>query len=471
MPSPPSRIGFIVDHPTRDLAGGVLVARELAHRGFETALIPQYDQGVDVPLLGLCALVVNYARPVNLELVESFSRSGIDVFVLDTEGGVLADKGHSTPARLAAYIRDSGYRSTLSGYMFWGPILHEAFLSLGALPVERLHLTGCPRFDLYSAAWRDVAPPRREGHVLVNTNYPLVNPRFVRGVGDDRSAIRSVGYDDAYIDRLLADTRTVMDGVLATVRRLATDLPSRSIVVRPHPFERADTYRELLAGLDNVVVDEHGPVLDALRGAHAMLHLNCGTSIEAIMLGVPPLALEFVNAEGLRDHASLPSRASLDIGSYEELLDRLSREKPAPDFPFEERYEAVARPYFFENDGAAARRVAQVIAAQCGDKTPARPAVAMSLAASRRRPRIGQRIQSLMANALGSHVTSRLRAKIQPIRQGKEFSVQEVEGFLRLLATYKGEEPPSARRAEHPLTGLPLSSVWISPPRNTGAGR
>jgi hypothetical protein len=65
------RIGYIVDHPKRDLSGGIMFARALAQRGVETALIPLYEQGHDVPLLGLDGLVVNYARRVNLELVRS----------------------------------------------------------------------------------------------------------------------------------------------------------------------------------------------------------------------------------------------------------------------------------------------------------------------------------------------------------------------------------------------------------------
>ena len=121
------RIGWVVDHPKRDLAGSVLAAYQLASRGASVAIIPMYEQGVDVPRLGLDTLVANYARAANLDLMRSFAAAGLALYVLDTEGGVLAAKGGNSPPAMAAYVRGSGYADILSGYFFWGDRLHAAF--------------------------------------------------------------------------------------------------------------------------------------------------------------------------------------------------------------------------------------------------------------------------------------------------------------------------------------------------------
>ena len=70
----PGRVGLIVDSPLRDLQGTVLIARELVDRGLEAILVPMYQQGVDVPLLKLDALLLNYARLNNLELMRAYHR-------------------------------------------------------------------------------------------------------------------------------------------------------------------------------------------------------------------------------------------------------------------------------------------------------------------------------------------------------------------------------------------------------------
>ena len=460
MPGRP-RVGLIVDHPKRDLAGAVLLARALVRRDLEAVLIPQYEQAVDVPLLGLDALVINYARPVNQEIVRDFARSGIAVYVLDTEGGVLADDGPSTPAKLASYIAESGYADLLAGYFFWGPVLREAFVSAGVLAADRLHLTGCPRFDFAAPSLRETIAARRSGHVLVNTNYPAVNPRFVTGTGDDKAALRSVGYGEAYIEQLLADTRAIMAGMIATVQRLAGECPGRRFVLRPHPFEDDAVYASAFADHANVEVDGDGDVLEALQGARALLHVNCGTAIEAIMLEVPPLSLEFLNTSHMGGHASLPSRASLPVESFGDLAEMIGGARPIPPFDFAARHARFVEPWFYRNDGLAAGRVAEVLAgdiARRGERVA--PSLGRSLAASRRRPSGAQRGQAALANLAGSLASSRLRALVQPRRSDKMLEL----GAIRRLLARLGEAaaaPIEARRARHPLTKASLASVVI----------
>lgn len=465
MVSPRPRVGFVVDHPKRDLPGGELLAYELAARGIDTFLVPQYEQAIDVPLLGLDAILVNYARPVNLELVRSYSEAGIAVYVLDTEGGILVDKGHNTPPELARYIRDSGFAELLSGYFFWGPRLHEAFVADGAMPPSRLHLTGCPRFDYFSQNLRAIQAPLRTGHILVNTNYPAVNPRFAKRAGDDRAAIKSVGYQDDYIDRLLDDTRQIMEGLIATVRQLSEDFPEQTIVVRPHPFEDDEAYRLAFQDKPNVEVDGTGAVFDALLGAKALLHLNCGTAIEAIMLGVVPYALEFINTEHLRNHASLPSRASRSVHSYGELADIIRSGGRDPDFSFAERYRDLAEPYFYINDGCAARRVADALAADIAREVRGhgKPDIARSMRASKARPTSRQSFQAVLGNAIGTAGSRALRSLVQPSRRDKTFALRASAARLERLAAYRRAPAPAVSHARHPVTGMRLASLLVRP--------
>ena len=67
-----------------------------------------------MPRLGLDTLVVNYARAANLDLIGGFA-AAMALYVLDTEGGVLAAKGGNSARAMAAYVRGSGYADILSG--------------------------------------------------------------------------------------------------------------------------------------------------------------------------------------------------------------------------------------------------------------------------------------------------------------------------------------------------------------------
>lgn len=466
------RVGLVVDHPKRDLAGAVRAAYALAARGAQTCLIPLYDQGVDVPLLDLDVLVVNYARPVNLDLVSGYVRQGIPVFVLDTEGGVLSQEGANSVRGLVDYIRQSPYARLLSGYLFWGSVLRDAFLAAGILDEGRLHVTGCPRFDVASPRWRDTLRYPEAGYILVNANFPLVNPVFAKDAAAETRVLVGSGWEQGYVDRMVEDQRRILDGFLDTVQRLAQRFPARRFLVRPHPFEGEAIYRSRFAGLGNVTVDGSGSVLDVIRHCDGLLHLNCGTSIEAVMLERLPISMEFLNTEHMANHSTLPSRISMKAESFDHLvqvLDRLAEASRA--FDFDGVYRSHIHGFFHENDGAAGDRVAErLLAAPARSRRPSLPErLAWSLNSSRTASRAGQRLQAVAANILGTRAAAWLRSRVQAARRAKALEVGVVRRLARSLAHHEGAAEPLVACARHPVSGLPLSSILVRPSRTSGA--
>ena len=457
------RIGWVVDHPKRDLAGSVLAAYQLASRGASVALIPMYEQGVDVPRLGLNALVANYARAANLDLMHAFAKAGLALYVLDTEGGILADKGGNSPPALAAQIRDMGYSTILSGYFLWGSRLHEAFKAGGTLKPEQLHLTGCPRFDFAAPRWRSLLDGERRDYLLVNANFPLVNSRFTSRPDDEREAMIRFGFTAPYIDRLLADLKQVFANYLVEIGRLAAARPDRQILVRPHPFESEEVYRTALGRHANVVVDGAGSVLDMIQNAAAVIHLNCGTAIEAVLLGKLPIQLEYLNTPATAGHALLPARASRRTMSFEELLavvDDVDAETRK--FDFAGIHAAEIHPFFHHNDGRAAERVADALV---GVNDRRAPFVSLSsvLRGTRPNPSLGQIAKGAASLLFGSAVTERLRTRFNPARREKRIEPSDVRRVLERVAAHDKSDPSlfSVERARCAKTGLPLASITI----------
>lgn len=463
------RVGLVVDHPKRDLGGAVRIAYALACRGAETCLIPLYDQGVDVPLLDLDVLVVNYARPINLDLVSGYVRQGIPVFVLDTEGGVLSQEGANSIRGLTDYIGQSEYKQLLSGYLFWGSFLREAFLAAGILDAQRLHVTGCPRFDVASPRWRGTLQHPADGYVLVNANFPLVNPVFAKDTAAESKVLVGSGWKEDYVNKMVEDQRRILEGFLDTVYALAQRFPARRFLVRPHPFEGEAIYRSRFAGLANVTVDGSGNVLNVIRHCACLLHLNCGTSIEAVMLERLPVSMEFLNTEHMANHSTLPSRISMKAESFDRLVDILERLPEAIDaFDFDGTYRSHIHGFFHENDGAAGDRVADRLLAAVPARSE-RPGLlgrlAWSLNSSRASSRKGQRLQALVANAIGTRAAAWLRGRVQVARQGKALEVDVVRNLVRSLAHHERQPEPQVAHARHPLLPFTLSSIVIRPLR------
>jgi surface carbohydrate biosynthesis protein len=459
------RIGIVVDHPKRDLAGCVRIAYELARRGHEAALLPHYEQGIEAPLLGLHAVVLNNARPHYRALAEGYRASGTAIFVLDTEGGVLGEKGFNAPARIAQRFRESGIGALVDGYLFWGERLRDAFAEESGLPAEKLEITGCPRYDICHPTWRPtLAYPRRD-FFLINTNFNAVNPLLASGKDADRQPLRSQGVMDAEIESRYRAARAVFDRLMPELLQLARRMPQRQFVLRPHPFERTDYYRETFAGCGNVAVDDSGDVMAVLSAANGVLHVNCGTSVEATFLGVLPIAVEYANNDAARGLNPLPARISYPVHSVEQLDQALVR---AADItrghPFEANYRTHIRPWFYENDGQAGARVAEALSRRLpGGSGRGRTSVRLSLMSGQSAPRPAQLAQGVAAQILGSRATRRIREAIDPGRRHKRFHLNEVQTLLSSFAAADGSPlAAEASAVRSSFTGHRLLSTLVS---------
>jgi hypothetical protein len=133
------------------------------------------------------------------------------------------------------------------------------------------------------------------------------------------------------------------------------------VVVRPHPFEDPEPYRERLSGVSNIEINTTGPVQPQIFQATAVIQRNCSTAIEAGLAGVPALS-----------HAWIPTSipiasaeaVSVACQSYEEMrstLEEIVGSRYAPLAGVAAAIEEVVGEWFYRIDGEAHRRVAEQV--------------------------------------------------------------------------------------------------------------
>ena len=350
-------VALIVDHPLRDLDGMVLTAGMLATRGHEVFLVPMYERH-EVFLLRPTMVLVNYVRFANRDFIRACAKVGILVGVLDTEGGVVKDVDDFA-RRIANRLEG------VSLYCTWGPRQLKALRAVAGEKV-RIVATGCPRYDFAVPPWRlALRPPplKTEGYVLVNTNFPIVNPRFQTAGRERFELITGMGYGREYVDRLIAEGLTARNLLTETVHALADVLPGVTIVIRPHPFEEGAYYREAFKNRPSVQVYQEGSVFDWLQRAIILIHHNCSTAVEAFLMGVPAVMPAWFNTPLL--HQPTSAAVSLSADSPKELMSMVhetlnGRPIAVPARTVAAGKELIAE-YFLANDGRAAERVAQVV--------------------------------------------------------------------------------------------------------------
>lgn len=459
------RVGFIIDHPKRDLLCGIMLSHALSKFQLDTVIIPMYNQRVEVPFLELDVIIINYARPNNYDLVKLYEEMGILVWVLDTEGGVLADskEGANNPEKLANYINASGYKHLISGYLFWGNNLLYGFRNFSGMDKRKLHLTGCPRFDYASNYWRELLKYDKKNYVLINTNFPLVNPLFATSNDEELQNLIRAGWPESYATKMMSDLRLIHEKFLDIISKLIVTLPDVIFLLRPHPFENSRLYYDRYQGISNLSIDPKGNVLNVIKNSSCLIHLNCGTSLEAILLGKVPISLEFINTSHMKQHSILPSQLSYSAKSFEHLVEAIRDiHNIESQYPFSELHDSYIKPALYLNDGKAAQRIAKIISDSITkSNTTQKYTIRNRYFLSIRSSNFIRACYSLMYLLIGASIMNKIIAFFDSKYRNKMFSLQEITDGLEEISRVEQSNIECVTQMTNPLTNLKFKSVMI----------
>jgi surface carbohydrate biosynthesis protein len=402
-----------------------------------------YDQAFDVRAIDADFVLANYARFNNRSHLFSYLEDGIRVGVLDTEG-----VGGKNANEFATLVGSDIGAGLVDLYCVWGPSQGKALVERQVVGLDELRVTGCPRYDYCAPPWRDALhkPAIREGFVLVNTNFPTVNPRFSGGSADEVRTMVGAGFELAFAQAFIRDARAAQDGIIALLGKLVDQFPSVVFVLRPHPFESASPYQALAATKTNLEVRQEGTSIEWLNACKFLLHLNCSTAVEAAMLGkiaITPAWLDTptLNVEG-------PHRLSLHATSPEDLIEQVAAciEKTRPTV-----HESI-EPLYHLIDGHASQRVAEAIL-ETLKRLPRRSAL----------PKLPLRFRliTLVRRLLGYRIVKVIQDMGAPHserarREAKLFSCDQVDAILRRLhACTHGAQPLEAKAMDSVRVAVP----------------
>jgi hypothetical protein len=311
----------------------------------------------------------------------------------------------------------------------WGAAQREALLKIGAVPEDRIQVTGCPRYDYCAPPWKNALPLPDEppGYVLINTNFPIINPRFSSGAADEADNAVKAGFSRQFAEAYVHDARAAQAGLLSLMEKILEHWPNQRFILRPHPFEAHDCYQQLKR-YTNFSLRQEGTSVEWLNQARALLHLNCSTAVEAAMLGKPALSPGWLDTPVL--HVPGPSSVSQIAASPKELVENLnavlgSSSASVDDRKPSQRLEAL----YHHIDGRAAERVANAVLLAL--KTPFNSSIGP-------RPRLKSRVLNASRKWLGyrtaTYITNARRPLVQlGLRASKLFTLNQVQSLVERL--------------------------------------
>jgi len=266
-----------------------------------------------------------------------------------------------------AYLRDRvnlEAMDLIDRFFAWGSVQAADVLSKATSAAEKLVPTGNPRFDLLRPELRGLFQKQANrlrdeygSYILVATNFSRVNhfrgPQYVSTLLQARGAQASPEISD-FTRGWTEFLDSVYRAFLRMVPQLARAFPDLTIILRPHPSENPDSWKQALAGFPNVRVINQGTIIAWSLAASVVVHNSCTTGVESYLLDVPVIAYRPVTSETY--DSKLPNALSHPASTTEELVAAITAIRNGgvvPGFTREEgqRRRATARQYITGVDG------------------------------------------------------------------------------------------------------------------------
>jgi surface carbohydrate biosynthesis protein len=309
----------------REFDAKLLLACFGAERGFRVITGSKKEINKRIGSMPRSLFVSKSLTGRNVLMYELLDRLGHTVVCGDEEALVYASP--------ASYLQHKVSAPTLRRartLLAWGPRNEQLWREYEGYHGAPIHVTGNARMDLLRPELRplfeaEVARIRdRYGRfVLINTNFSRLNHYFP-GQSRQRRVLETdaAGRGGAHlVHGLAAHKARLYEHFTTMVPALARACPDCTIVLRPHPSERRETWRDLTRDHTNVRVVHEGSVVPWLIASQLMIHNGCQTAVEAYLLGAAAIAYQPTTSEEF--DLQLPNLLSQRVFELEGLLEQV----------------------------------------------------------------------------------------------------------------------------------------------------
>jgi len=376
-----------VENQVRELDPKLLLACVAAQRGFSSIVGSRREMEFNIDSFP-SAIYLSKSMTIRSRLFFRIARCfGHRIVAWDEEALV-----HLPPKTYFSRRLDAAAIKLVMNLFAWGQDNVELWRQYPHTPEHMpIHAVGNPRGDMLRSEIRtfyakDAKALRRKhgDFILVNTNFNHVN-----AFGPDINLFRPVkkkgrkarfgraarGMSRDYARGLWEHKHAVFAHFRELIPALDQAFPQHNIIVRPHPTENQQVYRDIAARCQRVQVTNEGNVVPWLMATQALVHNGCTTAVEAFAMNVPAVSYRAsINEDYDNGFYHLPnglSHACFDFDELKQTLDKiLSGELGIPEGA---EYRSLVERYLEAQNGPlACERMMSVLEAMPDTQTGAR---------------------------------------------------------------------------------------------------
>lgn len=326
-----TRLYIGIETKVRELDAKLLLACVAAEAGYTVILGKQkmFLKRIGKIPKGIL-LFKSISLPSKAREYKHYKKLGFRLVAYDEEGLVPFNADEYKKRRISV---DS--LKLLEYFFAWGAWQKDLMLEKVPMEEPKIVPVGHPRVDLTRKELRafyddDVKALRdRYGQfILINTNFAFYN--HFRGrdfeivLRQQIKAGKVVDEEQREYYRKVSKYKKVLFYEFADmVARIRERFPSITVVLRPHPSEDHEYWRQVLPQDEKIHVVHEGTVLPWILASEVVIHNSCTTGIEGYLLEQPVIAYRPVQSEEVE--LPLPNLLSEQALTLDALLDMLEQ--------------------------------------------------------------------------------------------------------------------------------------------------
>ena len=321
-----------VENQVRELDAKLLLAVLAALAGYRCYLGYRTEMDIKISSLPRGIYLAKSFTPRSDKMFKILSKLGHIICAWDEEALV------HYPADIYFNRRVSATSLSYVSHLFaWGEENEQLFRAYPQLPKDLLiHQVGNPRLDLLRKDFIqlynhevDVIKNKFGDFILINTNFGNVNAHLpIHNLFLNRDANGNyadmgkgaVGMGYEFASGRANYKQTIFDTFIELIEYLGQELPTTTIVIRPHPVENQETYLSLASKHSNIQVVREGNVIPWIHAAKLLIHSGCTTGIEAYLSNKTAIAYVPTEDDRYGYDAILPNRLSIQCQSKQQVL-------------------------------------------------------------------------------------------------------------------------------------------------------
>ena len=274
--------------------------------------------------------------PYSKFFYKKMKESGVNLWYLDEEGGVYPGDSSDWAEFLLCRLNPNDLDKE-DKILVWGNWQKKVFDSCNS--AAETVITGIPNFEILHPKYQKSMLEFDLEVTKGNKNYILINTRF--GLGNSKRGIAEVfssnsptskNYPDSFLENFfIADNQMMFDMIELSVT-IAKSFPNEKIIIRPHPNEDENLYKQLTKKISNINVIKSGGVESWIRMSKVLIHNGCSTAIQAniaekkVVTYLPKNGSKFQNKYA----PGLPNSIGIIAGTHEEVISAIKETGYSP---------------------------------------------------------------------------------------------------------------------------------------------